>query len=58
VVRKAFGFKERFYCLVVHHDLGDYSGPVPGDTEFEALFGLAFQVFLHLDEFGCRCQYY
>jgi hypothetical protein len=28
VVRKAFGFKERFYCLVVHCVLGDFSGPL------------------------------
>jgi hypothetical protein len=37
VVRKAFGFKELFYCPVLHDVLGDYSGPVLGVTELETL---------------------
>jgi hypothetical protein len=45
-------------CLVVHHVLGDYSGPVPGVTVLEVLLGHAFQLFLQPDEVGCRRQYY
>jgi hypothetical protein len=49
--------EESFHCLVVHHVLSDYSGPVLCATELEALLGHAFQLFLQLDEVGCSSQY-
>jgi hypothetical protein len=50
--------RKGIFYLVVHHILGDYPGPIPGITELEALLGHAFQLFLQLDEVGCRRQYY
>lgn len=44
-----------FNCLV--HVL-DYSGPVLGVTDLEALVGHTLHLFLQLDEVGCRRQYY
>jgi hypothetical protein len=49
-IRKGISGKIGLHCLVAHHVLGDYPGPVPGAAEPELLLGHAFQLLLQPDE--------